>query len=134
MLHDKNNITACSWKGKPSCIEHSVSQQKSFHFISGTPDHYTQTINSEQLHTNQSYTLTVLIFNSLAFLCISLTTIKKHVLVSLSSTVSTLNKNINTFIFAPISHELNAKIQDFFHVYNIPFSLKYCSQTCVNLC
>ncbi len=35
-------------------------------------------------------------------------------------------------IFAPIFHELNSKIEDFFYVHKRPISLKYCSQICVS--
>ncbi len=49
--------------------------------------------------------------------------------------ITTLNKIINaTLVFAPIFHELNSKIYDFFYVHKRPISLKYCSQICLNLC
>ncbi len=44
------------------------------------------------------------------------------------------NYKRNTFVFAPIFHELNSKIEDFFYVHKRPISLKYCSQICLNLC
>ncbi len=34
------------------------------------------------------------------------------------------NYKQNTFVFAPISHELNSKIEDFFYVHKRPISLK----------
>ncbi len=44
------------------------------------------------------------------------------------------NDKRNTFVFAPIFHELNSKIEDFIYVHKRPISLKYCSQICLNLC
>ncbi len=44
------------------------------------------------------------------------------------------NYTRNTFVFAPIFHELNSKIKYFFYVHKRPISLKYCSQICLNLC
>ncbi len=44
------------------------------------------------------------------------------------------NYKRNTFVFAPIFHELNSKILDFFYVHKRPILLKYCSQICLNLC
>ncbi len=44
------------------------------------------------------------------------------------------NYKRNTFVFAPICHELNSKIEYFFYEHKIPISLKYCSQICLNLC
>ncbi len=44
------------------------------------------------------------------------------------------NYKSNTIVFAPIFHELNSKIEDFFSVHKRPISLKYCSQICLNLC
>ncbi len=44
------------------------------------------------------------------------------------------NYKRNTFVFAPIFHELNSKISYFFYVHKRPFSLKYCSQIGLNLC
>ncbi len=44
------------------------------------------------------------------------------------------NDKRNTFVFAPIFHELNSKIYDFFYVHKRPISLKFCSQICLNLC
>ncbi len=38
-----------------------------------------------------------------------------------------------TFVFAPIFHELNSKIEYFFYVHKRPISLKYYSQICLNL-
>ncbi len=38
------------------------------------------------------------------------------------------NYKCNTLAFAPIFHELNSKIYDFFYVHKIPISVKYCSQ------
>ncbi len=37
----------------------------------------------------------------------------------------------NTFVFAPIFHELNSKIYDFFYLQKRPISLKYCLQICL---
>ncbi len=50
--------------------------------------------------------------------------------------IHTLTKMINVTLlfFAPIFHELNSKIEDFFYVHKRPISLKYCSQICLNLC
>ncbi len=44
------------------------------------------------------------------------------------------NYKRNTFVFAPIFHELNSKIEDIFYVHKRPISLKYFSQICLNLC
>ncbi len=44
------------------------------------------------------------------------------------------NYKHNTFVFAPIFHELNSKIEDSFYEHKRPISLKYCSQICLNLC
>ncbi len=44
------------------------------------------------------------------------------------------NYKCNTFVFAPIFHELNSKFQDFFYVHKRPISLKYCSRISLNLC
>ncbi len=41
------------------------------------------------------------------------------------------NYKRNTFVFAPIFHELNSKIEYFFYVHKRPISLKYYSQICM---
>ena len=46
------------------------------------------------------------------------------------TSVHTLNKNINTLIFAPIFHELNSKVWNFFYIHKRSISLKYWSQMC----
>ncbi len=44
------------------------------------------------------------------------------------------NYKRNTFVFAPIFHELNSKIYVFFYEHKRRISLKYCSQIRLNLC
>ncbi len=72
------------------------------------------------------------------FICFSLilvrTLIKLKAKFNKNKKYTEQNYERNTFVFAPIFHELNSEIWDFFYVHKRPISLKYCSQICLNLC